>query len=264
MSRPVTLAMYDAGGAATAALWEDLRDRLETEGLDGVPEDLTIPDDLESVWLAPDLLLGQTCGYPMRHVLAGRVRYVATPVYEVEGTDGPLYRSALVARADDPADELRDLRGRRAAYNSSTSQSGYNAFRDAVAPLNRDGRYFAETIATGSHANSVAAVIGAVADVAAIDPVSLALMPEEVRSQVKIVGWTEASPGLPYITALSTSANDVNTLRESISSALHAPSTAEARTYLMLTDIVVLGEHDYDVIIDMERRAIDRGYPQLA
>ena len=110
----------------------------------------------------------------------------------VEGTDGAYYRSALIVRADDPAAELADLRGRRAAYNSGHSQSGYNSFREIVSRLADNGRFFSETLRTGSHAQSMRAVIADKADIAAIDPVSLALESEEIRKAIKVIGWTDA------------------------------------------------------------------------
>lgn len=264
MSRSISLAMYDAGGTATAALWDDLRLRLAADGVEDLPEDLTVPADYDAAWLAPDLLLGQTCGYPLTHALSGRVRYVGTPVYETDGTDGPYYRSAIVVRADDAAGEIEDLRGRRVAYNYATSQSGYNALRDVIAPLSRGGRFFGATVETGSHAKSLAAVITDKADIAAIDPVTLALAPAETRSKIKVIGWTDAAPGLPFITAVDSSDDEVNTLRASISSALHATSTRAARDYLKLVDFVVLDLSDYEVIVAMEQRAIDLGYSLLA
>ena len=264
MTRPVSIAMYEPGGAANAALWDGLRAYLAADGVNDLPEDLTVPADYETTWLDPHLLLSQTCGYPLRHRLERRVRYVGTPVYEVDGTDGPFYRSAIVVRADDPAEALVELRGRRAAYNGLTSQSGYNAFRDLVAPLARHGRFFANVIETGSHAASLRAVIADKADIAAIDPVSLALEPEEIRKAIKVIGWSEATPGLPYITAGASSDEDVNTLRRNISSAFGDAVTAEPRAYLKLSGFHILDETAYDSILAMEHRALDRGYPLLA
>ncbi len=264
MSRTVSLAMYDAGGAATAALWSALGSHLAADGLAGVPEDLIVPDDYEAAWLEPDLLLAQTCGYPLRHALDGKVRYLGTPIYEVEGTDGPYYRSALVVRAGDPAAELADLRGRRAAYNSGHSQSGYNAFREIVSRHADNGRFFSGTLRTGSHAKSLRAVIADKADIAAIDPVSLALESEEIRKAIKVIGWTDAAPGLPLITASATSHDDVNTLRRNISYVFADTLSAPIRSYLKLTGFEVLPEGAYDDILAMEQRALDRSYPLLA
>ncbi len=264
MSRPVSLAMYDAGGLATAVLWEGLRAHLADAGVREIPDDLTVPADYEAVWLDPELLLAQTCGYPLRTALAGRVRYLGTPVYDVPGTDGPLYRSALVVRADDPAAELADLRGRRAAYNSTNSQSGYNAFRDIVAPLAEDGRFFAETIATGGHARSLEAITDNKADIAAIDPVTLALSPEEIRSRIKVIGWSNAVPGLPFITASSSDDDDVKRVNRAIIHALADATLSGPRAYLKLAGYEILPESAYDSVLQMERRAIEAGYPLLA
>lgn len=264
MSRPVSLAMYDAGGAATAELWAGLGAMLDADGLADVPEDLVVPADYDAAWLDPELLLAQTCGYPLRHSLEGRVQYVGTPIYDVEGTDGAYYRSALVVRADDPAEDLADLRGRRAAYNSGHSQSGYNAFREAVSRHAENGRFFGEAIRTGSHAQSLRAVIADKADIAAIDPVSLALESEEIRKAIKVIGWTDAAPGLPYITARGTSHDDVNILRRNISYVFAGTLSAPARSYLRLTGFAVLPEGAYDDVLAMEQRALDRSYPLLA
>lgn len=264
MSRPVSIAMYEPGGAATAGLWQGLRGHLAAEGFDALPETLAVPDDYEAAWLDPDLLLSQTCGYPLCHGLRGRVRYVGTPVYDTPGTDGPLYRSALIVRADDPATELADLRGRRAAYNSVHSQSGHNAFRDAVAPLAKNGRFFSSAIPTGGHAASLRAVIADKADIAAIDAVSLALEPDAIRSKIKVIGWTNAVPALPFITAASSNDDEVKRLNRGITNALADPVLAAPRAYLKLAGFEILAPTAYDSILDMERRACDLGYGQLS
>ena len=61
------------------------------------------------------------------------VRYVGTPIYSAPGFEQAHYRSLVVVRSDDEAQSLADLRGKRAAYNSTDSQSGYNTVRAAVA-----------------------------------------------------------------------------------------------------------------------------------
>ena len=207
MTRPVSLAMYDPGNGATDRLWSALRPHLADAGLSQLPDQLVPAGQLEKAWLDPNLLLAQTCGYPLRHTLDGRVRYVGTPIYDVDGTMGADNRSAIIVRATDRARSLEDLRGRRAAFNSITSQSGYNAFRAAIAPLARDGRFFGSSRETASHAASLRAVIAGEADAAAIDPISFALAPEDLRAAVKIISWTDAAPGLPFITSLGSSSD---------------------------------------------------------
>jgi ABC-type phosphate/phosphonate transport system substrate-binding protein len=264
MNRIASLAMYDAGGAAPAALWDTLRGGLEADGIADVPEDLSVPEDYDAAWLDAGLLLAQTCGYPLVHSLHGKVQYLGTPVYDVEGTEGPYYRSALVVRADHPAETLAELRGQRAAFNSGHSQSGYNAFRDAVARFAEDGRFFSSAIPTGSHAASVQAIITDKADIAAIDAVSLALMDEKIRNAIRVIGWTDKAPGLPLITSTATTHDDVNILRRNISYAFGDTFDSAARSYLKLSGFEVLPEGGYDSILAMEQRALDRSYPLLA
>jgi len=258
-----SLAMYDVGGSTSAALWRGLRGHLIAEGLTGVPHELTIPEDYEAHWLDPRLLLGQTCGYPLEHALAGRVQYVGTPAYDAPGVDGTFYRSAIVVRASDAAQSISALRGRRAAYNSHTSQSGYNAFRDLVAPEAQAGSFFSSVVETGSHRASLLAVIAGDADVAAIDAVTLAGESAAMRASVRIVNWTEAAPALPFITSLATSSADLDRLRRGIATAFADPQLANVRKALHLSGFEVLAADAYKPIVAMEQRAIALGYPAL-
>jgi hypothetical protein len=94
--------------------------------------------------------------------------------------------------------------------------------------------------------------------------VSLALESREIRNAIKVIGWTHAVPGLPFITARSSRDDDVNRLREGITSALSDASLAAPRAYLKLVGFEILPEIAYDCVPQMERRAIDQGYPVLA
>src|SRR5262249_18352733 len=118
MTRVASLPMYAAGSPANAALWVGLRPHLSDRGFVGVPEALTDTVDHTATWRDPRLLLSQTCAYPLASGLGAQARYVGPPVYDVPGTDGPYYTSALIARREDPGAGLADFRGRRAAYNA--------------------------------------------------------------------------------------------------------------------------------------------------
>ncbi len=146
MTRVASLGMYDFPWLreATDAFWGLMRDGLREAGVDGVPDELERERPLREIWRDPNLLLAQTCGYPLVTELAGRVRLVATPIYDLPGCDGVLHRSFVVVRADDPARELADLRGRRCAVNGFDSNTGMNLLRAAIAPLAQDGAVFRE------------------------------------------------------------------------------------------------------------------------
>ncbi len=244
-------------------LWLALQHQLSIAGFDDLPAALSQPKNYETAWLDADFLLAQTCGYPLRHVLDGKVRYVGTPIYDVEGTEGPYYRSALVVRANDSAETLEQLRGRRAAFNSGHSQSGYNALRDAASALAENGRFFGSAVATGSHSASLRAVLAGEADIAAIDPVSLTLQPDHIRDAIKIIGRTAATPGLPLITAITTSDDELASLRDVLGGFLSGAARTEHLDF-HFAGFEVLAEEAYGSILAMEKRAMDRSYPQLA
>ena len=92
------LPMYDwpERRVETDTLWARLRDALRAAGFEA-PDALTRTDDPRDLWLSADLLLGETCTYPLETVLAGKVRYLATPVHDAPGCGRGTYRSVVIA-----------------------------------------------------------------------------------------------------------------------------------------------------------------------
>jgi ABC-type phosphate/phosphonate transport system substrate-binding protein len=263
------LPMYDLPELrpATDEFWAGLARHLRAEGIDGVPERIEHPADYEAHWLASDLLFSQTCGYPLRHRLRDRVRYVATPSYAVEGCGRGTYRSVVVVRADAPYAGLEDLRGATAAFNDTQSQSGMNALRASVALLSRNGRFFGRVVKTGRHEASIRAVAAGDADVATIDCVTWACLrryrPAEVAG-LRVLCLTAETPGLPFVTAGNADDELVRRLRAGLARTVADPALAAARSVLFLDDVVVLPDDAYLAIDRMEQDAIARGYPELA
>ncbi|TBC88803.1 phosphate ABC transporter substrate-binding protein (plasmid) [Rhizobium leguminosarum] len=258
----VSIAMYVTSkplADATAELWSFLRHYLSNAGLEDLPErlDQTVPYD--EAWLRPDLLLSQACGYPFAKSLRGRVRLVATPIYDHPGCDGPLMRSFIVVRKDSPFHSLADLRGTTAAINSPDSNSGSNFFRAAVAPLAGSGRFFGRIIETGSHRGSIAAVAEGRAESAAIDCVTYANIrrfdPGRLQA-VRIIAETPKGPGLPFITSGDASEETVILLRHALDAAIREPSLAAARATLGLVDFAVLSEDDYATLLSLAGDAL--------
>ncbi|BDT66860.1 hypothetical protein os1_10250 [Comamonadaceae bacterium OS-1] len=249
--------MYAAGSAANAALWQSVAAQLN------LPATLAQPTDLLAHWLDPKLLLSQTCGYPLTHALAGRVQLVGAFSYTAPGCDGLRYRSQLVCRSADAGLPLAGFRGRTVAYNSEDSQSGHNSLRALVAPLARNGHFFGNAVATGSHHASVESVRSGKADLAAIDCVTLALLqrdqPEAVRG-VQVCGHTAPAPGLPLITSIETPRELLLALRQALQHAMRDPALADARAALLIQDFAEIPLADYDAITQMEARANRAGY----
>lgn len=266
MPRRVSFPMYAAPPEAADAFWRGLKRHLAEAGLPDVEADLAMPDDLPAHLGSPDLLLSQTCGYPLTHALAGKVKLVGTPSYAAFGCRGPAYASLFVVRRDDPAMRLADLRGRRAAFNSRDSQSGYNALRAAVAPLAEGGRFFGEAIETGAHLASMQLVTAGGADLAAVDCVTFALAPAEpgsAKEALRVVGVSDPAPGLPFVTGRLTSGDDLQRLRRALAAACRDEALAGCREALLLSGFTVLPLSAYDAIPAMAERACRLGYPEL-
>ncbi len=247
-------------------LWSFLRDRLRDQGVARVPDALNGEISHDKAWLDPHLLFAQTCGFPFVKRLKGRVRLVATPVYDAPGCLGPTMVSVVITRANGAPANLAASAGMTVAINEPGSNSGYNLLRAAIAPLAGARPFFGGMVETGGHLASIEAVRSGKADLAAIDCITYDLLrrhaPERIEG-LAILAETPSGPNLPFITGLSTSDEDVTALREALKAAVTAPELADARAILGLKDVVVLDEGAYDVLLDYERAAIAAGYPDV-
>jgi len=262
------LPMYDLPEitAVTDAWWRGLAGHLRRVGISDVPNRLERETDRNIVWTDPTLMIAQTCGYPLTHALAGKVRLAAAPKYDAPGCQGAMYRSLIVVNAQCDAAEMADLRGQRAAINGTASQSGFNVLRSTIAPLAENGRFFSEVIASGMHRASLGMVAAGAADVCAVDCVTHALLARhapEALGGTRILTETEAAPSLPYITAGTVSDDDLERLRQGLAAAAADPALADVRAELLISDFELLADDAYDVIIDMEMRAEAVGGPGL-
>ncbi len=228
------------------ALWAAIARRLAALGVKA-PSTLDRERPAEEVWLDPGLVLSQTCGWPYSTRLWEKVRIVATPIYEVEGCDGPLYSSIIVTRRHERAKALSDFQGRRFAVNTSDSLSGYVALAAALREAGTDPAGI-EWVNTGTHRASVRAVADGLADVAAIDAVCWALA-EQLESaavrRLRILGRTPLRPGLPLITAGSRSDDELTLLQAVLQDGLTSDETREARNALSLSGTAVVANSDY-------------------
>ena len=71
-----SLPMYDLPElrSATDDWWRALARALRRAGIDEAPDDLARGVPRERAWRSPQLILTQTCGYPLRHRFAGVLR----------------------------------------------------------------------------------------------------------------------------------------------------------------------------------------------
>jgi ABC-type phosphate/phosphonate transport system substrate-binding protein len=219
---------------------------------------------LLELWRSPQLLLTQTCGYPLMTALRGQVRVVGRPRYELaDSTDGH-HCSLLVSRAIDTRRALADFRDSRGVINGEDSNSGMNLLRHRLAPLQRDGRFFAQVGISGSHRESLRWLREDLADLAAIDSVTFAYLARHAEEEVaglRVVARSPFSPTLPYITAATLNDEQVEELRRVMNQTLQKlPDVAEL---LGLREVLPASESDYQVVLDYQMEAEALGYGRL-
>jgi ABC-type phosphate/phosphonate transport system substrate-binding protein len=248
--------MYDMPErrAAIEAWWAGLARHWRAAGLQNVPDSAHMPEDLYELWLAPDLFIAQTCGYPLTHRLKGRVTLVATPVYAVDGCVGPTYHSVIIARRESDVRSLDDVAGRTAAINGQDSQSGWNALRHSLIGKGAPARI----VETGGHRTSIAAVRDGRADIAAIDCVTYAsiaaVAPQEV-APLHVIARSASAPALPYITRRDILSTDLQKLRAGLAAAMTDPALAETRAAMLIAGIAIVPLQAYDRMVEMEQEA---------
>ncbi len=224
---------------AHTALWANIREALADHGLNS-PSYLDTTTEEFSVWQDPSLVLSQTCGMPYRLWLHNQVSLVGTPDYDLGDCPPGYYRSAIVVRADDPRQSLADFQSATFAYNQTFSQSGYAA---PYAHFTTAGEWFSSTIQTFAHRQSAISVASGQADIAALDAVSWLMMEryDTFTAELRVLDWTEPTPGLPLISAKG---QDHAAIRTAVASAIRTlePHHREA---LHLRGIVAISKADY-------------------
>lgn len=219
--------------------WALIRHELGAAGIES-PASLTHADDEEQAWTDPTLVLSQTCGMPYRIRLHGEVTLVGTPDFGLDGCPPGYYRSAVAVRADDPRSSLPQFRDARFVFNHTESQSGYNAAFFHCAP---HGFWFQDQLGSGSHRSSAQAVADGRGDIAALDAVSWRLIQryEAFSAQLRVLEWTEPTPGLPYIAARGA---DGDATFGAVANAIAALTSAD-RDLLGIQDLIAIPADEY-------------------
>ena len=267
----VALPMYNVT-PALALRWQALLHRVVALlHADGMSDRVTILEDagtsLTALWERPDLLLSQTCGYPLMCHLPDTLQLVGAPVFDVPECDGATYRSVIVVSESayrSGAKALSQCVGLRAAYNNGDSHSGMNAFRDAVAVHANGKPFFASVQETGSHIGSLQAIVEGHADIAAIDCVTFAYVEAAFPTRfngLRRIGVTTAAPSLPFIASPQVDVLLLGKLRAALSRAIS--DDVSAGQALRLKSLAPVSRDDYQAILAAQARAIAAAYPAL-
>jgi len=249
-----SLPMYDWPEIRTHTdtLWSHMSRCLASQGID-TPKALTRGEE-KLHWQRDDLLMSQTCIYPLVTELPNSTVVLGTPIHNVPGSESGLYASVLLGRKSDSRDTLFSFRNSTLAFNGTNSQSGFNALRNLLVHeslINEETPvFFNRAICTGSHRASISAVADGSADLCAIDPVSWALAQQHdshIVSNLQELQLTGFSPALPLIC----NANAVppglsqNQWSEATMSAFSQAISETGAAELLLSDITYIPKSEY-------------------
>lgn len=257
--------MYAFTGEQQSA-WRQLFERfLESSGLAPAQTSVTFRHGAEELQKT-GLWFGHTCGYPLMTRLKQDFAPLCVPVFDVDGCEGRLYCSRIIVPADSSIGSLADCAGRVAAMNSADSNSGMNVLRHAVAAIHGAGPFFSGVVTTGGHLHSLEAVANADADVAAIDCVSYRLIEDwqpGLVARVRVIADSIKTFGLPFVMPRGDIAGaDTGAIVEGLNRALR-DCRPVVRSTLHLVGFEPVSLDDYRGIVDAERFAVERGYPDL-
>jgi ABC-type phosphate/phosphonate transport system substrate-binding protein len=199
---------------------------------------------VHDTWLRPALVLSQTCGWPLVTQLASRVRPLGSFRMTHELADGSRYRTVIVASEDR---ELVDFASETAAVNSDISLSGWISL--LVAVRGPGASWDGDVLWSGAHVESLRALQRGDAMVASIDSVSLSHIrrfhPELVVG-LHEVGHGPLVPGLPLITSIGRSDEQVAELRAALGEAAQRADPA-----LLIDGFDPLDDADYLPLVDL-------------
>lgn len=266
MNNVVDFPMYAVNHEETRALWLALREILAARGVTVADLPTRWPrDELLSHWRDPQLLLSQTCGYPLVTLLP-EVQIVGCFHYAAPGCEGASYRSLLVSQAVNQHLSLADFRHRRAVCNSPDSQSGYNALLKMVAPLAESGRFFSAVRWSGSHRQSLIELQQGTADIAAIDCVSWALLQRhepELLAGLCVIGRSPSAPGLPLISSKDTPPATMALLRKALHQLVSGAQYRDICRAQLIDDFSVVTRRPYAQLLAWRAEAAASGMTRL-
>jgi phosphonate transport system substrate-binding protein len=125
------------------------------------------------------------------------------PVFDDERNRGrPVYFCDVIVRDDAPIRTFSDLRGSAWAYNDKNSLSGYYGLLDKLAESGEDQTFFGSVTCSGSHLNSIEAILQGQADAAAIDSNVLRIRFREtpaLRSTLRVIDSWGPYPIQPIV-----------------------------------------------------------------
>jgi ABC-type phosphate/phosphonate transport system substrate-binding protein len=228
------------------------------------------PAPLSALWARPDLGCAFMCGFPLAHAQpAPRVLAAPVPAPQRYG-NAPVYCTDIVVRADSALRGIADTFGRRFAYTTEESQSGYEAPRRMLAPYARErgGTLFAATVGPlVTPRRVVEAVVSDAADAGPLDSYFHDLLRRHepgLAAQLRVVASSAQTP-IPALVAAPTVPDDVaQRLTAALLDVAGAAELAPIRDALLLRRFDAVDARSYGTLRRDSADAVAAGYPRIA
>ncbi|HEY3994101.1 MAG TPA: PhnD/SsuA/transferrin family substrate-binding protein [Ktedonobacteraceae bacterium] len=180
------------------------------------------------------------------------VELLVAPVLQGERyQDSPLYFSDVIVRRDSLCASFEDLRGCSWAYNERASHSGYNLVCYSLLQRGLTLDYFRQTVETGSHLQSLRAVLDGKADATALDSHLLDVLFQqqpELNDELRVVDMVGPSPIPPLVIAQSLPPSLKQSIRETLLTMHHDPQAAHELSKGQIKRFAPVSDEDYNPI----------------
>lgn len=262
--------MYSVNTATEAAWRALLAWVMERAGVDCEVIDYPAPQPLPDLWARDDLGCAFMCGYPLSQMNPKPVVLAAAVPSPAHYGGQPVYWTDLVVRDDSSIVQPADALGRRMAFTTPESQSGYQAPR----------RFFAHHASGAGKGlfsglvgplvtprKVIAAILEGDADIGPVDSYVLDLLrwhEPELMARLRTVASTPPTPIPPLVAARAIDPETVARLSAALHDVGHAPALESLRSALLLRGFVAADATTYDLFA-MQAADTDRlGYVHLA
>jgi len=249
--------MY-AVNAASATAWRALlqwvaqRADVAADVIDYPP-----PQPLSSLWSRGDLACAFMCGHPFSRAMPQPVPLAApVPISDLYRNE-PVYWTCIVARDDSGLRTLPDTFGRRMAYTTPDSQSGYQALRALVAGVADPFSAMVGPLVTPRRV--VEAVLAGAADAGPVDSYALDLMrlhEPALVAPLRVIATTAPTPIPLLVASRALPAAEVDRLRQALADVEHAHALADTRAALLLRRFAIVDAQAYAVLREPRGNAL--------
>lgn len=247
--RVVNARMYSVSAEAAAAWRIVLQWIIDRARVDAQVLDYPAPQPLPALWARDDLAGVFMCGHPFSRATP-QPALLAAPVPTPDAyRNRAEYWTCIVARADSGLRSLPDAFGRRMAYTTPDSQSGYLALRALVA--DRDHPFSTMVGPLVTPRRVVDAVLAGEADAGPVDSYALDLLrlhEAALVAPLRVIAATPPKPIPPLVGSPGLPAGEATRLREALLEVERAPALAEARASLLLRRFDAIDAGAYAVL----------------